>query len=145
MAEDLQTPTMPKWSSGGCASGWGRVASVLQAKCEKLVQCPQRRAAGEEPTALVIGPATQVPDAFKAAWNLQTKLAGVAHASPAGVSHPDGVAIRTAPDLGPTTSVAFTQRRSDLSAPSPGASRSGRTAANSIVSIGAAETGFGIG
>ena len=69
------------------------------------------RAAGEEPTALVIGPragATQVPDAFKAAWNLQTKLAGVAHASPAGVSHPDGVAIRTAPDLGPTTSVAFT-------------------------------------
>ena len=67
------------------------------------------RAAGEEPTALVIGPAVPASqNAFKAAWNLQTKLAGVAHASPAGVSHPDGVAIRTAPDLGPTTSVAFT-------------------------------------
>ena len=68
------------------------------------------RAAGEEPTALVIG-ATARPrsqNAFKAAWNLQTKLAGVAQASPAGVSQPDGVAIRTAPDLGPTTSVAFT-------------------------------------
>ena len=64
------------------------------------------RAAGEEPAALVIGPATQ--NAFKAAWNLQAKLAGAAHASPAGVSHPDGVTIRTAPDLGPTTSVAFT-------------------------------------
>ena len=68
------------------------------------------RAAGEEPTALVIGPPARPrsQNAFKAAWNLQTKLAGVAHASPAGVSHPDGVAIRTAPDLGPTTSVAFT-------------------------------------
>ena len=69
------------------------------------------RAAGEELTALSSGPGPARPrsqNAFKAAWNLQTKLAGLAHASPAGVSHPDGVAIRTAPDLGPTTSVAFT-------------------------------------